>query len=521
MPTLPIHPVIVIVSVNNNETHSLLDTFVGKGKATAYELKGGLTYNDLGIHGGHRIIHTICEMGASGIGASQQRTRDAIEHWQPRAVIAVGIAFGLDETKQKIGDVLVSAQIQDYELGRLNNDGTITPRGDKPSSTNILLNRFRQVNTSKSRCDTDWPNVQFGLILTGQKLVDNLSYRESLKALFPEAIGGEMEGVGLYVSASAAKVDWIVIKAICDWGHNKNQADKDAWQKLAANNAARVLKAALDVGGLYNETLLPESTHSPSGFSSLRKDIGKNCHIDSKVVESLGHTAAHETSSPQKNVHTTGSGTLGTIELLYRCGDSVLPIYNEFEVQLCETDGLNSLISRLALGLKVNVVVVILDDKDYASLCIKDTSWRKEDLLEAVSQKTELRRASLEARVNKCIKLIIENFGGNVGAQNIRACLEKLGGKPYNNSLEYSGIDVVQHGANIYFRADVPKTLVQQIAEQNNFHRPLTVLHGLDLYDLGMETIISSIIPSFVFNQEMRPDELNEFICGNWVWGEA
>ena len=252
-------PVIVLVTVNENETQALLDAFLGEEKSLAQVTKGGLTYFNLGVHGGCQIVHTVCEMGAGGIGASQQRTREAIEHWQPKAVIALGIAFGLDETKQAIGDVLVSTQIQDYDLGRQNEDGTLTPRGDKPSSADILCNRIRQINTSEIRLTKDWPKVRFGLILSGQKLVDNLDYRESLKALFTEAIGGEMEGVGLYVSASAAKVDWIVIKGICDWGHNKNQADKDAWQKLAAQNAARVLRAALDIEGLYSDVLLPEN----------------------------------------------------------------------------------------------------------------------------------------------------------------------------------------------------------------------------------------------------------------------
>lgn len=288
MNTFPACPVIVLVTVNNNETHSLLDTFVGDGSAPEQVIKDGLTYNDLGIHGGCKIVHTVCEMGAGGIGASQQMTSKAIEHWQPSAVIAVGIAFGLDETKQAIGDVLVSTQIQDYELGRLSEDGTLAPRGDKPGSTGILRNRFRQTDINESRRTQDWPKVRFGLILSGQKLVDNLDYRESLKAVFTEAIGGEMEGVGLYVSASDAKVDWIVVKGICDWGHNKNQADKDGWQKLAAKNAARVLKAALDVEGLYLhsgqhniansvmiENYMPRAT--PSFVSTIRvTNIGKS-----------------------------------------------------------------------------------------------------------------------------------------------------------------------------------------------------------------------------------------------------
>jgi nucleoside phosphorylase len=77
--------------------------------------------------------------------------------------------------------------------------------------------------------------------------VDNLDYREHLKNLHAEAIGGEMEGIGLYVSAYRQKVDWILVKGICDWGHEKNRGDKNINQRIAAKSAATVVKAALDV----------------------------------------------------------------------------------------------------------------------------------------------------------------------------------------------------------------------------------------------------------------------------------
>jgi len=63
--------------------------------------------------------------------------------------------------------------------------------------------------------------------------------------MFPEALGGEMEGSGLYASAARHGIHWMLIKAICDWAHHKNQADKDAWQATAAHNAALVVKALL------------------------------------------------------------------------------------------------------------------------------------------------------------------------------------------------------------------------------------------------------------------------------------
>jgi nucleoside phosphorylase len=239
--------VTVLVTVNNNETQAVLDAFMGPANHAPLIDKAGVTYADLGTYAGMRIVQTTAEMGSGGLGASQQRVKDAIAHWRPNIIIAVGVAFGADETKQRIGDVLVAKQIQDYNLERINSDGTITPRGDKPACSDSLLNRIRQIDALKQRTDPDWPKLHFGLLLSGEKLVDNLDYREHLKNLHAEAIGGEMEGIGLYVSAYRQKVDWILVKGICDWGHEKNRGDKNINQRIAAKSAATVVKAALDV----------------------------------------------------------------------------------------------------------------------------------------------------------------------------------------------------------------------------------------------------------------------------------
>jgi hypothetical protein len=164
-------------------------------------------------------------------------------------------------------------------------DGTVTPRGDKPHTADRLCNRLRQADGSQGRIASDWPKVRFGLVLSGQKLVDNLDYRESLKSLYPEAIGGEMEATGLYVSATVAKVDWIVIKGICDWGHDKNRADKDVWQKLAAKNAAHVLKVALDAGSLYggeHDSRRPDSPGDAAGVTNASSEAGVSAFSSTK-----------------------------------------------------------------------------------------------------------------------------------------------------------------------------------------------------------------------------------------------
>ena len=54
-----------------------------------------------------------------------------------------------------------------------------------------------------------------------------------------------MEGAGLYVSSYDNKVDWIVVKAICDWGNGNKEVDKTPRQQQVAKNAAEFVVQSL------------------------------------------------------------------------------------------------------------------------------------------------------------------------------------------------------------------------------------------------------------------------------------
>jgi tetratricopeptide (TPR) repeat protein len=54
-----------------------------------------------------------------------------------------------------------------------------------------------------------------------------------------------MEGAGLYVACQDKKVDWILVKAICDWADGNKAHDKAARQQTAATNAAKFVLHAL------------------------------------------------------------------------------------------------------------------------------------------------------------------------------------------------------------------------------------------------------------------------------------
>ena len=150
------------------------------------------------------------------------------------AVVMVGIAFGINEHKQAIGDVLVSDRLMLYDLQRVGQGKgaggmAIIPRGDRPHTSPWLINRLQV-----AKLGWEGAKIRFGLVLSGDKLVDNVDFRGQLLGLEPEAIGGEMEGAGLYVACQNSKVDWILVKAICDWadgqkgaGHRPGSADQD------------------------------------------------------------------------------------------------------------------------------------------------------------------------------------------------------------------------------------------------------------------------------------------------------
>lgn len=239
---------VVLLTFNKNETKAVFQHFHNGTQAPTVS-RGSRIYHDLGVHGGVRVLLSVSRQGPH---RAQQTASEAIADFTPLAVIAVGIAFGMDDTKQAIGDVLVSESIRDYALNRKNRDGTVTLKEIAPPASSYLLDRMNALWHVRHATPTaGWPKVEIDCILSGPSLVDNLDYRNSLHKQFPSAKGGEMEGTGLYTACESPKTDWLVVKAISDWGDGTKGNDKDARQKLAAGNAAYVLKAMFDIAPLY------------------------------------------------------------------------------------------------------------------------------------------------------------------------------------------------------------------------------------------------------------------------------
>lgn len=100
---------LLLVTVNDIETNSLLsrlkpledysDILVAYSKNNTYFI---------GRFGAYNVIHVQSDMGAMNRDAVMTTVDNAIKMWNPRGIIMVGVAWGMNKGKQRIGDVLIS-----------------------------------------------------------------------------------------------------------------------------------------------------------------------------------------------------------------------------------------------------------------------------------------------------------------------------------------------------------------------------------------------------------------------------
>src|SRR5450759_684014 len=137
---------VLIVTVTKVESRAVMQAFREATDKDAVVIAiDDRFYHDLGEVNGMKVFMALSEMGAGGLGAAQQTLQKGITALNPIAVIMVGIAFGVNEEKQNIGDILVSLQLWLYELQRVGKDEIIS-RGAKPDASGWLVNYFRNAD---------------------------------------------------------------------------------------------------------------------------------------------------------------------------------------------------------------------------------------------------------------------------------------------------------------------------------------------------------------------------------------
>jgi nucleoside phosphorylase len=204
----------------------------------------------LGSVGGNEVV--LAQAGEQGTSAAAGMTvtaRAAIAHSHPDYVILTGICFGLrPDEGQRLGHVIVARRVHNIDHRKIVDDESrpVIRRGVNVGCSPSLLDRIQAGQTT-------WAGsrVHFGTMLTSNTLVNSLQFVDELRKEFPDAIGGEMEGSGLYEAATLDnKPDWVVVKAISDWGYAKTKGK----QQVAARNAAEFVIHVLASGAFRRRT---------------------------------------------------------------------------------------------------------------------------------------------------------------------------------------------------------------------------------------------------------------------------
>ncbi|MFO0951700.1 MAG: hypothetical protein U0835_11245 [Isosphaeraceae bacterium] len=246
-----VKPKIMLLTATTTERDTVLKQLdPAPGEAQVLLAPHGNNTYFVGRLGKYPVALCMCAMGASGRDSAQIVTGEVIRFWKPAAVIMVGIAFGKDPERQRIGDVLISERIIAYEPERVGVDASVA-RGHHFVAGARMFDRFRNFTLGwEFRDPTGDPcSIRTGPILSGEKLVDNPNFKTLLFEKHPYAIGGEMEGVGLSAAAEREKCEWILVKAICDWADGEKS---DNHQAFAAASAVSLVRHVLSQPGVIS-----------------------------------------------------------------------------------------------------------------------------------------------------------------------------------------------------------------------------------------------------------------------------
>ncbi len=203
------------------------------GREPVPDFEGHPVYR-LGLIGATEVVLARTGPGVTGPVSAAYGVPELVREQRPDYVISLGICYGLRDEEQRLGDVIVAQRLRviNVRLG-VGADGGVEVRdcGEVVTAGHRLVERFMMAEPPPG------VRVEVGELLSWDVLVDLAPLREALRWRYRSALGGEMEGAGVYAAAVRAGVEWIVVKGIADWGHGKS----DDAQQRAARNAAAVV----------------------------------------------------------------------------------------------------------------------------------------------------------------------------------------------------------------------------------------------------------------------------------------
>lgn len=187
----------------------------------------------------------VTMLNQTGNVEAASHAHSSIRAIQPECILMVGIAGGIHQ-RALLGDVIVADHIWYYEPAKQKPGNTQRRPAAYPSDPHLL-------NLAKNFEDVNWhhlirverpvdgisdvPNVHFGPIAVGEKVVADSTFLSKLEHLLPKLLAVETESFGIAVAAARApnRPRFLTIRGVSDYA---DVTKDDAWHDYAADAAA-------------------------------------------------------------------------------------------------------------------------------------------------------------------------------------------------------------------------------------------------------------------------------------------
>jgi nucleoside phosphorylase/ribosomal protein S18 acetylase RimI-like enzyme len=205
--------------------------------------------------------YSVIIMPLQGPGRLQalSATKDAINRWNPKKIILVGIAAGRAKENVNLGDILVAQQILDDSLQKLTAGNTdvrwVVHRPDQRLLNSCLhfKNDTWQEKIQTPRPDGSVIKCHFGHIVTGDDVIAIEEKIEKYGTTWSKLKGAEMEagGVAMAAAQSPRPPGFLMIRSVSDHANqDKGKLDVEKWRAYACDAAASFTVAFLESGPL-------------------------------------------------------------------------------------------------------------------------------------------------------------------------------------------------------------------------------------------------------------------------------
>jgi len=207
----------------------------------------------------------------------------AVQKWNPRFVLLVGIAGGISDAGVSLGDILISDQIVDYELQkqeRSYDSIRYSVHRTDPRLLGAAMN-FDDPSGSESleerRPEEGTPRLHIGPIATGDKVVAHKKLIDRYRQDWPKLIGVEMEagGVATAVYHMSSRPGFFMIRGVSDLAdEDKDLPTVTKWRNYACSIAAAYTISLLKSGPV------PKTEQSIQADENLDRVVKHTLSID-------------------------------------------------------------------------------------------------------------------------------------------------------------------------------------------------------------------------------------------------